>query len=53
MDYPFYPNEMGSNELDDTCLVVGTINILGMDRGQGLVSGEVVLLPKPPVKAVD
>ena len=53
MDNSFDSGEYGGDELDDSCLVVRSIYILGMDWFREAVVWEFVLFNKIPVKAID
>lgn len=53
MDDSFDLDKCGGNELDDSCLIVGTIYILGMDWFREAVAWEFVLFNKSPIKAID
>ena len=53
MDDAFNLNKHGGDEFDDSCIIVGTINILGADGFGETVVGEFVSFDKSPIKAVD
>ena len=53
MDDPLDSDEHGGDELDDSCLVVRTIYIFGMDQFWEVVTWEFVSFNKSSIKAVD
>ena len=53
VDDSFNPDKHGGNEFDDSCTVVGTINVLGVNGFRESVVWEFVLFKKSPIKAVD
>ena len=53
VDDAFNLNKHGGDEFDDSCIIVGAINILGADGFGETVVGEFVSFDKSPIKAVD
>ena len=53
VDDAFNSNKHGGDEFDDSCIIVGAINILGADGFGETVVGEFVSFDKSPIKAVD
>ena len=53
VDDPFNLDKHGSDELDDTCLVVRAIHILGMDWFREAVTQELMSLDKSQIEAID
>ena len=53
MDDPLDSDEHGSNEFDDSCLIVGTINILGTDWFRKTMIWELVSFDESPIQTID
>ena len=53
MDDSLNLDKHGDDELDDSCLVVGTINVLGVNGFGEAVTQEFVPFYETPIKTID
>ena len=53
MDNSFDSDECGNDELDDSCFVIGAINVLGTDWFGEVITQEFVSFYETSIKAID
>ena len=53
MDDPLDTDEHSCDVFDDSCIVVGAINIFGMDGLGDVMAREVVSSDESPIKVID